>query len=378
MLEAFIRFFQFLLVLGFGLVNACSKPAEDVSFVKSPDQSDFSHWLENHFETNLFASLSVIVLQDGEIVVESYLGSQDDEFDLPTSERTAYYIASVTKPISGVALFMADQRGEFELDQPVLNSPSWSDSFCNWFPKSSIVFSGAVLDDLTIPDFSCEGLTFRDVMNMQSNGKSGTGFIYNPVAYTNLSRAYEDITKKSFRELLHNSIFVPANMTDTAAGWRDRKASHVLSDLAPPFTKTDGKFRKQPFPDDDLRASAGLYANALDLAKFDRALDENKFMSAADKELMWTPPLNLDGAPTVYTNGWYTQNWKDQRLIWHGGWQPDAYSAIYLKVPEKNVTLIALANTEGLHWGNPLNDAQIEKSELVTKFLETFVLEGND
>lgn len=39
------------------------------------------------------------------------------------------------------------------------------------------------------------------------------------------------------------------------------------------------------------------------------------------------------------------------KLVWHGGWWPDAYAGLLLKVPEKGLTLVALGNTDGLHWG---------------------------
>lgn len=343
--------------------------AEQVELVQN---AEFAAWLETFRKDKAIVSLSVMVLKDGQTVHEQYVGYHDDEFDYPTNPDTAYYIASVTKPIAGTALFLASHDGEFGLDRPVTDSEHWEKSFCNWFPKSGIIFAGAELDGLTIPSFDCQGLTFRHVINMQSNGTPGTGFIYNPVAYANLSRAYENLTNESFRELLQTRIYEPGNMENVASGWRDRDNAHVLSDLAPPFVAKDKKFAKQPFPDDDLRSAAGLYMSARELAKFDRAIDDNRILSSELRKKMWTPPVGADGQNSVYSHGWYIQDRKGKQLIWHGGWEPEAYSAIYLKIPEDGLTLIALANTEGLHWGNPINDARIENSELVLKFMELY------
>ena len=36
------------------------------------------------------------------------------------------------------------------------------------------------------------------------------------------------------------------------------------------------------------------------------------------------------------------------KLVWHYGYGPDAFSALLLKVPERNLSLILLANSDGL------------------------------
>ena len=59
--------------------------------------------------------------------------------------------------------------------------------------------------------------------------------------------------------------------------------------------------------------------------------------------------------------------------MWHGGWWPDAYAGLLLKAPDDGWTLIALGNTDGIHWGNPLHTAEVEKSVLAAKFLNLFV-----
>lgn len=338
----------------------------------SSDVSEFAAWLAPFRKQHGIASLSVVVLRDGEVILESYLGHQDDEFDLPTTAATTYYVASVTKPVAGTALFIADETGVFSLDRPVTDAPRWRDSFCRWFPASDIIFAGATLGDTVIAPFSCQGLTFRHVVNMHANGTPGTSFLYNPIAFANLSRAFEDLAPMSFRTYLHDTILTPAAMSDTAAGWRDRARAHVLTDLAMPHVVRDDRFVKQALPDDDFRSAAGLYMTPLDLARFDRALDGDHLLTARQRERMWTPPVHADGHTSVYTHGWYVQNLNGERLIWHGGWEPEKYSAIYVKVPSKSVTLIAMANTEALHWGNPLDDARVHQSPLVARFLRQF------
>lgn len=90
---------------------------------------------------------------------------------------------------------------------------------------------------------------------------------------------------------------------------------------------------------------------------------------------MLTPPAERDGKPASYAYGWWTQQWRGQKLAWHGGWWPDAYAGLLLKVPDKGLTLVALGNTDGLKWSNRLQVAEVEKNPLALKFLELFAAE---
>ena len=73
-----------------------------------------------------------------------------------------------------------------------------------------------------------------------------------------------------------------------------------------------------------------------------------------------------------YRAGWYLEDWHGERLLWHSGWNEKKGSAIYLKVPSHKLTLIALANTESLWWGNSLVRAEIHRSPIAARFLEEF------
>ena len=61
------------------------------------------------------------------------------------------------------------------------------------------------------------------------------------------------------------------------------------------------------------------------------------------------------------------------RLVWHSGWWEDAYSALYLKVPDRDATIILLANSEGLWWDNPLDEARVEESAFAQAFLSIWL-----
>ncbi|WP_249171939.1 serine hydrolase [Erythrobacter sp. JK5] len=155
-------------------------------------------------------------------------------------------------------------------------------------------------------------------------------------------------------------------MKDTALGWRDPDGGAALRYLAEPFDVVDGRAVKQPLPDDDFRAAAGIIASPRAIAQFDIAFDSGMFAGTAD--LIATPVGPLGD----YRDGWFLEDWNDQRLMWHSGWNEKQYSALYLKVPQKRLTLIVLANTEAVWWSNSLVKAEIVESPIALRFLEQF------
>lgn len=258
-----------------------------------------------------------------------------------------------------------------DLDTRLSEAEDWR-GFCDWFPESGIIFAGGQDGDVTVPPFSCRGQTLRQAVNMRVNGEPGTDYLYNPIVFSRLGRFIDEVHPLSIRELVYAYVLDPAGMEHTAAGWRDYQRGHVLSHLAPPFDRVEGQLEKQPFPDDDFRGSAGLYMSARQLARFDRALHGDALMNDAAREALWAAPLNADGAPSDYVHGWHLHEYHGERLVYHGGWEPDAYSAIYLKLPERGLTLIAMANTEALWWGNRLDRSEIESSDLVQAFFAAY------
>lgn len=350
-----------------GLAALALSPA---ALAQTPAE-DFTAYVEAFRAEHRIPSFSVMVLEDGEPVVEAYLGVSDDEGDHPTTADTSYFIASVTKAVAGTTFFLADRAGELDLDTPLNAAEDWR-GFCEWFPESAIPFAGGMIGEVEVPDFTCQGQTLRNAVNMRVNGEPGTDFFYAPHVFARMGRFVDEVHDRSFRELVYAHTLDPAGMTDTAAGWRDHERGHVLTYLAPPFHLVDGRHVKQPMPDDDFRGAAGLYLSPRELAKFDRALHDGGLMDAEALEAFWTPPANADGMPSEYVHGWHVQEHEGERLVWHSGWQPEAYSAMYLKVPERGLTLIAMANTEALWWGDRVDRAEIHTSEFAAAFLEAF------
>lgn len=334
----------------------------------------FASFLSDFRKEQSIRALTAVIVKDGDIVWEQALGTSDDEGDVPTTMDTTFGIASVTKPIAATAILAEAEKRGLYLDWLLANDPRWAD-FCEWFSTSGIPFGGGGKDSdgTVIEPVDCDRkLSLSDSLNMRVNGAAGSAFVYNPMTYARLDRAIEGAGGRPLRTIVRDNVLKKAGMQNVALGWHDPEGGSALRLLAPPFTvQNDGRDIKASHSDDDFRAAAGIKASARHVAQFDIALDAGKLLSPEWMARIFSenklPPRG------DYRWGWFAQDWQGKRLYWHSGWEPDRYSAIYLKVPEKKFSLILLANNENLWWGNPLSAAEIHKSPIFAEFLKIFV-----
>jgi CubicO group peptidase (beta-lactamase class C family) len=153
---------------------------------------------------------------------------------------------------------------------------------------------------------------------------------------------------------------------------RQQRFNAVSKNLAQPYA-LDNKFNivKSKYPT-SFSTSAGLISSVLDMAKYDIAIDQNRFLTKETQQLAFTPTVSTKGEPLPYGLGWFTQDFKNTRMIWHYGYWT-CNSSLILKVPDRNITFIAMANTDNLSRPTDLGSGDVMSSPVGMAFLKTFV-----
>jgi CubicO group peptidase (beta-lactamase class C family) len=146
----------------------------------------------------------------------------------------------------------------------------------------------------------------------------------------------------------------------------------VLKILAQPYA-LDREFKttKISYPQ-GFSTSAGLISTVLDMAKYDIAIDQNKFVTKETQQLAFTPAVSTKGESLPYGLGWFTTNYKGTKLIWHYGYWT-GNSSFILKVPEQNITFIIMANSDNLSRPTDLGAGNALSSPVGMAFLKTFI-----
>jgi CubicO group peptidase (beta-lactamase class C family) len=87
---------------------------------------------------------------------------------------------------------------------------------------------------------------------------------------------------------------------------------------------------------------------------------------------MYTPTISTRGKTLPYGLGWFVQEYKGIKMIWHYGHAPKAYSSLILKIPEKELTMILLANSDGASRGFNLGSGNVLNSPFALLFINLF------
>lgn len=332
--------------------------------------AEFEAFLEEFRRDHSTPSLSAVIVRNGAIVWEGYFGTYDDEGEIPTTADTTYSIASVTKSIAATAILAESLAGDLELGTPMSTDADW-DGTCEWLSTSAIPFGGGGADrhGNPIAPMDCDRpTTLAEMLDMRANGDT---FVYNPIAFARIDRAISGGGGRALRAIVRDRVIEPAGMRNVALGWHDPEQGDALRFLAPPFHPVGYIMAKQALSDDDFRAAGGIIAAPRALAAFDIAYDTGLLVPPAlRKRLIDDVEIGPLGD---YRQGWWLEDWAGERLMWHSGWDEGRYSSLYLKVPRQRLTLVVLANTEAVWWGNSLVRAEVAESPIARRFLDQFV-----
>jgi CubicO group peptidase (beta-lactamase class C family) len=167
---------------------------------------------------------------------------------------------------------------------------------------------------------------------------------------------------------MHQSPLGTAIITEK----QQQRFDTVQKVLAQPYAlDREFKITKISYPQ-SFGTAAGLISTVLDMAKYDIAIDQNKFLTKETQQLAFTPTVSTKGETLPYGLGWFTQNYEGTKLIWHYGYWT-GNSSFILKVPEQNITFIIMANSDNLSRPTDLGSGDALSSPVGMAFLKTFV-----
>ncbi len=254
--------------------------------------------------------LAVVVKKGNRILDEQYLGYGDRQSGRLIDSTSLFPIASLTKVFTSVLLMQLVEQGKLSLDDPL-----------NRYVQNS-----------SLPN----QVLIKHLMSHTSQGTVGEYFQYSS-RFSLLTRVLEKASGMGFAQLLQSKILDPIELKHTFLLADSSVAQHFQATLVKGYL-FDGQ-TKNGFYDYGYSAAGGLVSTALDLAKFDDALNQNRLISQASKQLMFTPFT----PSSPYGLGIFSQPLGSQRVIWAYG-QYDCFASLFIKIPAKDLTLIMTAN----------------------------------
>ncbi|HKV13056.1 MAG TPA: serine hydrolase [Thermoanaerobaculia bacterium] len=281
--------------------------------------------------------MSAVILKDQKVLWAKGFGFADLENRIPATPDTLYHIASLTKTFAATLILQLVEQGKLSLEEPMSHYSS---------------------------DFKDDSVKIKHLLSHTSEGTPGERYQYSGNRYDYLTAVIEKKMGKPFRVVMVETFLDPLGMSgsvpahdvvEEADKWvpslgkenLDRYREN-LSRLAQPYTLYDREIIHVPYPPKDIGAAAGLLSTVLDMAKYDAAIDRHAFLKKETQEKAWTNFVSNRGQRLPHGLGWFVTEYHGTKLIWHYGHWGTGFSATYLKVPERNLSLVLLSNSEAL------------------------------
>lgn len=297
--------------------------------------------------------ISVAIAKGQQVVWAQGFGIADIDRQIPVVPTTSFHLASLTKPFAATVIMQLVEEGKVSLDDPVSKYGIQLQS------------SGVVL--------------VRHLLTHTSEGVPGAVFRYNGNLYGLLDSVIHRATGHTFAEELEARILGPLHLPNSAPNNLSASDFFVAgfdrttfeANLARGYTVSGSTMVPTAYPD-YFGTAAGLIASSLDVAAFSMAMDRDAFLNPATKALMFTPARSTTGATLPYGLGWFVSQSHGVKLVWHYGlWT--AISALIIKVPDRGLKYVVLANTSGL--SEPYNIVgDVRNSPWAREFLDASLM----
>ncbi|MFZ1678709.1 MAG: serine hydrolase [Saprospiraceae bacterium] len=307
---------------------------------------------------------SVLVADKGEIIYKKGFGLANMEWDIPNKPDTKFRLASVTKQFTAMLIVQLASENKIKLDVPI-------STYLPDYPKKNgdiITIHHLLTHTSGIPNYTSFA-NYQEIMSLAYRPEDivrlfadstldftpGERFQYSNSGYVLLGYIIEQITGKSYEQVLQDKIFTPLKMMNSGYDHNET----VIKNRAAGYNQVGNTFQNANYIDMSVPFSAGgIYSTVEDLYLWDQALYSEKLLPKKYLDLIFTK--HIPAGQNYYGYGWQigkmpVGNSEDQvETISHSG-SINGFGTLITRIPSDKSLIVLLNNT-----GNaPLYDMSI-------------------
>jgi D-alanyl-D-alanine carboxypeptidase len=272
------------------------------------------------------------------------------EHGIPARSDTVYKIGSVSKQFLAAGIMVLVQDGKIAVNDKVSKHlegtpAAWQEITLRHLltHTSGLVREGPGFDPYKVqPDID----VIKTAYPLPLRFAPGANYEYSNLGYYVLAEIIHKVSGKPWDEFLKERVFAPLGMTATRA----TSVFDVIPNRADGYGWNEEKFTNmENWP--AVRPSGAFLSTALDMAKWEAALQTERILKDSSKKEMWTPVRLNDGREYEYGFGWELGDFPNGigptgvPIIRHEGTIPGFRSA-YWRLPNHGITVIVLSNLD--------------------------------
>ncbi len=299
-------------------------------------------------------SVAISVTQGNKVLWEEGFGLADRERRISATPHTSFYLASVTKAITGTAVVTLQDRGKINLDHPVneylgaakVHSPMWNPA------EATIRRVATHTAGLTTYNRKC---ALQDLVCKVSLDTAirrygilfwppGDHFDYSNLGYGILGEVVSRVSGKSYSEFLREEVFRPLGMVDCFLG----TDGDGLKQIAVQYDSFS--HARTPAQLSDTPGASSAHCSVHDLALLgmfalgEHLPNQKRILSDTSLQLMLIPTVET-GDGERYGFGWSLQPDHHGYVgVYAQGGTNDSFAVLQM-VPSEKIAVAVIANT---------------------------------
>ena len=336
-----------LIVLAFSSLT-CKKE----STTSAENISEFESRLNDLKVKSNIPGMVAGIEKNGQIVWTKSFGFENSESGKQVSNSTIFHLASLTKTFASVVIMNLVKENKVNLNDPVSKY-------------------GITLNEQ-------DTVRVIHLLTHTSEGMPGADYRYNGDRFALLSNVIQSSSGKSFHQLATERIMQPLGLNSTAPSSMILAAQDGFDTLRLRTNTAQGYASngkdKVNYPP-GVSAAAGFISNIDDMLKYSIAYDGELLLTDDLKAKVFSPMISNSGKTLPYGLGWFVQEIEGVKITWHYGYWV-GMSSLIIRVPDKKMTFVLMANSDMLSAPYPLGNGDLWRSPYAIEFLKSFVLAG--
>ncbi len=305
--------------------------------------------------------ISVAVIYNFEIVWSKGYGLADIETKLQVDTNTIFQAASISKPVTAMAVMKLVQDGKLDLDENINTYlKSWKLPENEFTKENKVTLrnllshtAGVAVQGFPGYNYASDIPTLVQALNGEIPANTGkvvvemepnTEFRYSGGGYTIVQQVLIDQLEKPFEEIMKELVLDPLGMTKSFysnCALKEEQNSNATAGHKRDGSQVVGK--RHLYPE---MAAAGLWTTAEDLAKFSLEVqkslknESNIILTKEFMEIMVTPVLKGE-----YNIGLCNERLGAEQLLGHNGGN-EGYTCNMLFHKEQGFGVIFMSNSD--------------------------------
>ncbi|MBV9625874.1 MAG: beta-lactamase family protein [Acidobacteria bacterium] len=303
--------------------------------------------------------VAVAVLNNGQIRFQCAYGLRDFRTRHKIDVQTNFRLASVTKQFTAMAIMLLAHDGKLRYEDRLTDIFPEFPAYGRAITIRHLLNHTSGLMDYEDLMSSADSHVFFSRGQIQDAGvmallkqqkrtmfSPGSRWAYSNSGYVLLGLIVEKVAGSAYPEFLRERIFAPLGMTNTVAYVRGR--NEVRNRAFGHSREGQGWNETDQSPTSATLGDGGVYSSIEDLAKWDRALNQQRLLSQGEMQAALTPVQvegvqEPDGSPAAYGFGWFLNGYHGQPRMWHYG-ESIGFRTTIERFPAVKLTVVVLEN----------------------------------